>query len=209
MLLKPRRERKSVGRTLAGEASLNLQMIALQLAARERYPNSIPADFRLSTLAFQALASQIGSLPSDARQSVILLYNRVDYLNRSVDLYGQFLDKLRSTPADDPHRLTYERQVDAAIEAFYRILDTTFDSANRTIELLHKRVESRFFAEKRELGKFDSVRERVEIGLDDLCIAVFPLAGDELCAVIGREIDRGFGFTRRRVLRERYRRKKR
>jgi hypothetical protein len=167
MFLKPRREKQSVGRTIAGETSLNLQMIALHLAARERSPNSIPADFRLSTLAFQALASQIGSLPSDARQLVILLYNRIEYLNRVVDLYAQLLDKLRTSAADNPHLPTYQREADAAVEAFYRLLDSTFDTANETITLLHKRVENRFFGEQRRTGSSDEVHERAHAGLDE------------------------------------------
>ncbi|HEY7770272.1 hypothetical protein [Longimicrobium sp.] len=167
LYLKPRRERKSVGRTIAGETSLNLQLIALQLAAGEHNPGAVPSDFRLSTLAFEALASSIGELPTEPRQLVILLYNRVQYLNRLVDLYSHTVDKLRETPGESPAKVALDREARAASEAFYRILERTFETANATIVALHSTIEGPFSRESRLTGDFDEVRARVHQGLKE------------------------------------------
>lgn len=104
-LLKPRRERRSIARVLLAENSHNLQMMtAASMIAAEKAsgsgPQSVPSDFALSTIAFDALASGIGALPGQVIGEMVYLRAYYQTLNAMPAAFDAALDSARGTSSE-------------------------------------------------------------------------------------------------------------
>jgi hypothetical protein len=77
----PRRTRRRVATLLMYEVNLNVRTMALHTYQREHHPRQVSADFRLSRLAFDAVAPEIAELPPKVASDVIALYHRFDHLH--------------------------------------------------------------------------------------------------------------------------------
>ena len=82
--LKPAREKRSLANMLKEEVGHNLQYAIGQRLRHDRNPAEFPADFRMSTITFDAVAARLGEL-SEHVGPIHLLYRRLDLLNRSAE----------------------------------------------------------------------------------------------------------------------------
>lgn len=158
-LVGPWRTNRRVARAIAAETSMNLQLMAGHLAAAS--PKRIPSDFAVSRMAFDALAPEIGQLPPQAFREVMLLYNRIDYLNKLVGLFGEILDRYRAE-TDPTIKKEIKKELDSAIEAFYRLLDAGIDNGNQLQKHLYQIGESwRFRREPFQTESMGEIDNRV------------------------------------------------
>lgn len=128
--LVPARHSRNVAHALMGETSINLQLLAGQQEARKANPKSIPGDFQMSKVAFDALADRIAELPPELLNSVLLFYNRVTSLNAMPQLYSDLLTQYRAARPNTSVKQSIASDLDATIEVFNRYLDKTLDHAN-------------------------------------------------------------------------------
>lgn len=91
---KPRRDRRRAAALLHADIIMNMQLIQLHAHLRKNAPRRIPQDLKLSRLGFDTAGEIISELPTELLRPLLLLYNRIDDLNRNVDLYAQGMDEL-------------------------------------------------------------------------------------------------------------------
>ncbi|MBK8058531.1 MAG: hypothetical protein IPK33_11910 [Gemmatimonadetes bacterium] len=128
LVLRPKREQRSIAEILAAEVSLNLQILAGMIVRADA--KRIPGDFHLSTYVFDAAIDRIGELPTDDVGDVVLFYNQLHDLNRKAALFWRSVDDLRALPADSPHRAIVTAELDSTIATFYGSINRTVTRAN-------------------------------------------------------------------------------
>jgi len=132
LVLKPMRGRRNVAKVLSAEVSLNLQLLAVaKLHAR---PDSVPPDFELSTMVFDAMAERIGELPLQTVSEVIFLYRYFKQLNEHPKSYVKFVDNLRAAPAAD--RKAIENEIRSCVEVFNSYVEKATHRVNLTQPML-------------------------------------------------------------------------
>ena len=136
--LKPRRDVRNVARILRAEIALNMHLLAIQATYRFKNPKSIPADFMLAHVGYDALTDKIGELKGQLLTDVILLYRRFAYLEEVKDIFGAPYDDREAAPVGSEQRKRIEGHLDTAIEAFNRTLDGTLDHINLVLPRLDR-----------------------------------------------------------------------
>lgn len=127
------REGRSVAEVLSAEVSLNLQLLgAAKVTATT---TKVPPDFELSTMVFDAVAGQIGTLKSQTVGEVIFLYRYFKQLNQLPKTYVGFVNDLRSA-SDSAHRIAIERELRSSVEVFNSYIDKAINRANITQPML-------------------------------------------------------------------------
>ena len=135
-ILRPKRDRRNVAEVLSAELSHNLQMLAA--AAVNARPDSVPPDFALSTMVFDAVADKIGELPSGTIGEVVFVYRYFQQLNALPLAYGSSVDRLRETPEDAKHYQQLRREVQSIIDVYNSYVDKCIDRVNIVQPMLLK-----------------------------------------------------------------------
>lgn len=130
------RERRSIAEVLSAEVSLNLELLAAaELHARQ---DSVPSDFELSTMVFDALAERIGALPSQTVGEVVFLYRYFKQLNGLPKIYVKSVGDFRTVPADSPHRKAIESEIRSCVQVFNSYVVKASHRVNLTQPMLLK-----------------------------------------------------------------------
>lgn len=131
-------------------------------AGPTRSSKTIPGDFRLSKIAFDAVADRLAELPPDVFRMVHLFYTQTDYLNQTVEAYDRTLQQYRSVSPGAQHHGVLQYELDTTLEAFYRLLDKTLEIGRRTQDLVFPVGEAwRIRKQKLEYLTEEDVEKRV------------------------------------------------
>jgi len=124
---KPRRDCRKAATLLAGELSLNGELILFMREFHKVKPKQIPRDVCFSTVAWQLASTMIAELPAGMLKRVLLLYSRFDDLNEAVTHYGETWKELQVLPDGSPRLPLLTRQLDTIVDAFRMSLDNALD----------------------------------------------------------------------------------
>jgi len=172
--LKPGRERRALARALGAEVGLNLQYIAGARAVLDRQPRSIPADFKVPTLTFTAVAPVIGQLDAVLVADLTALYAEFFALNDVVEMWNGALTEHRKLSGEDVGpRKRSEQQLNKMLVVYRTSLDRTVGRANDALPKLRSASRHWFMRWKKgktiPAGVFDQradeLIERLQAGL--------------------------------------------
>ncbi len=137
IFLKPLRESRSVAEVLSAEVSINLQLLgAAQVKASA---DKVPPEFELSTMVFDAVATQIGLLRPQVVNETIVLYRYFKQLNALPGTYARFVDDHRNARlTDSPYTLLIETELTTTVDVFNSYVVSAIQRANITQPLLLK-----------------------------------------------------------------------
>jgi len=136
---KPRRTRRRVAVLLAYEVNLNLKAMLAHTIARERHLMQVSADFKLSTVAFDALAEQIAELPAHTASQVLDVYHRFERLHRLREAFSATHQRWRDAEAEGrPDVEQLKRYCLAALDGFNTRLDDTITDTRATFDELRR-----------------------------------------------------------------------
>ena len=138
---KPRRTRRRVAALLMHEVNVNTQTLVMHTCRREHHPRQVSADFRLSHLAFDAVAPEIAELPPEVASDVIVLYHHFEHLHVLREAFSRTHAEWRAAEVaglqgqlGDIERL--KRYCFAALDGFNVNLDDTLKEARETFRVL-------------------------------------------------------------------------
>ena len=140
-LIGPWKTNRNVARAIMAETSFNLQIMAYHLSLGYIKPKSIPGDFSLCTLAFNALADKVGFLPSRILREIIVLYSNIDSLNFAARQFHETLNLWRTT-LESTAKSQIQAELDSILRTFYTSLDTVIDKAENCQSILYPLAES-------------------------------------------------------------------
>ncbi len=135
-VLKPRREVKKVARVLAAELTLNKLLLIAHRGARKADPHGLPADFRLTRTGFDAIGDRIAELPVDLLIPTLLIYQRVDALNRVESAYGTQHKLWEATASGTAEHREAALKLESILSVFDRGLAVAIEEANKLQPLL-------------------------------------------------------------------------
>ena len=136
LLWKPRRDRRRAATLLLAEVALNTELLLLHAHARNSAPRQIPADLRMSTMAWSATAPLVSELPAKLVRKLVILYNRYDSLNRQIELFSDAVRERTTTSGSA--KINAELMVVATLNAFNTGVDAAIDQGK---ELLRELVD--------------------------------------------------------------------
>lgn len=125
---KPRRDRRRAAALIHADIILNMQMILFHAELRKNAPRKIPQDLKLSRLGYDTAGEMVSELPTDLLRPVVLLYNRIDDLNRNVDLYSKALDEFDTLDPSSPRREKLQHYMNSIIDVFNTGMDKAWDT---------------------------------------------------------------------------------
>jgi hypothetical protein len=127
---KPRRTRRRVAALLMHEINVNVQAMAVHAYLREGHPRQVSADFRLSRLAFDALAAEVAELPPMVAADVIVLYHHFEHLHVLREAFSRTHAEWRAAEATGQGDIEKRKQYClAALDGFNVNLDETLAEA--------------------------------------------------------------------------------
>lgn len=169
-VLKPKRERRSVAHALAEELSHNLQYAVGQRQYMNHDPKSVPSDFELSEIAFNAVGGKFGELRPHVGR-IMLVYRQVQALNKLPADYKETLLRERAEKAIIPdvkeapgHRERIARldsELNAIVGVYKSGLEVLVDRINELLPKLRRasvplwRLDY-YFRRKKRLSLSDS-----------------------------------------------------
>jgi hypothetical protein len=106
LLWKPRRDKRRAATLLLAEVALNTEVLLLHAHARTSAPKQIPADLRMSTMAWDATANLVSELPPKFIRKVVVLYNRYHSLNRQIALFTDAVGQSQGKPSLMPFHIS-------------------------------------------------------------------------------------------------------
>jgi hypothetical protein len=133
---KPRRDRRRAAALLHADIVMNMQLIQFHSHLRKNAPRTIPMDLKLSRLGFDTAGNIISELPTELLRPVVLLYSRIDDLNRNVDLYAEGIDQL-GTLTSTLQRAKQQHYLNSIVDVF----NTGMDKARETCIEVGGRIE--------------------------------------------------------------------
>lgn len=134
LLWKPRRDRRRAAKLLLAELAVNTELLLLHAHARTTSPGQIPADLRMSTMAWNAVAPMVSELPAKLVRKLVVLYNRYDSLNRQNVLFAEALRDKRSE--DRGTQITAGMMATATLNAFNTGVDATINQGKELLKEL-------------------------------------------------------------------------
>jgi hypothetical protein len=139
MWWKPRRVRRRVAALLMHEVNVNTQAMAVHTYLREQHPRQVSADFRLSRLGFDAVASEIAELPPQVASDVIVLYHHFEHLHVLREAFSRTHAAWRAAEATGQGEIEkVKRYCLAALDGFNVNLDETLTEARAVFALLRQ-----------------------------------------------------------------------
>ena len=135
---RPRRDRKRAASLFVAEVALNTELLLLQAHARTTNPFGIPADLRMSTIAWESAADLISELPAEMVRALVQLYNQYHSLNRQIDGFGGYLDAFKAAPSGSSEERDAETMVLRVIDVFNTGLDATLRNGQTVLPDLIK-----------------------------------------------------------------------
>ena len=132
LILRPARARRAVARVLAEEVSLALESCAAGRLQLNLTPRAIPGDFQISTLAFNAISSDLGELPSELIGETVLLYHHIGLVNAIPKTFGESLDKWTALAVvgDTEERQSLRRELDQTLIVYRGSLEKLVERCN-------------------------------------------------------------------------------
>jgi hypothetical protein len=103
---------------------MNAQMILAHAEFRKSAPRKVPQDMILSRLGLDTASGFVAELPPDLLRKLVGYYNRVDDLNRNVNLYADGLDLLDSLDASSERRKKVQQYLNTIIDVWNTGLDS-------------------------------------------------------------------------------------
>lgn len=155
---KPKRDRRKAAVLLYSEIILNADFCILHAHWRKHFPRQIPGDFTLSRLAFDAAIGGLSELPAPLVRKLVLLYNRVDLINKFVPMYSDAVDARDSLNPEDARRSSAERYCNTILDAFNTTIDKVFEESK---EVLPELIALGKIVEKEDKA-VESHQERVD-----------------------------------------------
>jgi len=125
VLWRPWRDRRRAASLLTAEIMMNTQLLLLQAHARQHNPRGVPADFRMSTIAWDAATNLVSELPQTLLRKIVILYGQYDAINRNVAAFGVALDDYKAATAGTGAARDAETMVIRILDVFNTGLDAT------------------------------------------------------------------------------------
>lgn len=133
LLYKPRRDRKRLASVLYAEILQNAQVILVWSHARQDRPKSVPGDFRLPAMGFEATADLLRYLPTKVMQKVLLLYGQYSAANEAVAVFGEAFEQFQAQKAAGQDTTKIRRHMDTIIDTFNTGLDRAFERSKEVL----------------------------------------------------------------------------
>jgi hypothetical protein len=136
LLWRPRRDARRAAVLLVSEVALNTEILLLFAHVRQTNPKNIPADFSLSTVAWEAAAGLVSELPPALVRRLVLQYHHYASLNSHVGLFSAALDARDVAPPESAERAKSERLIISIIDVFNMGVDRCIHRGQAMIPLL-------------------------------------------------------------------------
>jgi hypothetical protein len=157
LLWRPRRDRRRAASLVVAEVAMNTELLLLQAHARFANPKGIPADFHLSTLAWNTAGELISELPTKLVRKLVILYAQYHSLNTHVESFGSALRDRNGTTLGSPERKNAETLLDSIIDVFNTGIDATIERGQEVIpELADLALIKESEAEKRQVVDYSA-----------------------------------------------------
>jgi hypothetical protein len=135
LLWKPRRDKRRAATLLLSEIALNTELLLLHAHVRQTEPGRIPADLRMSVMAWNATADLVSELPGKIIRDLVVLYNRYDSLNRQVLLFGEAVGE-RMHAQTQTQRNNADEMAKHTLNAFNSGVDVAIDHGQTLLRQL-------------------------------------------------------------------------
>jgi hypothetical protein len=134
--LKPAYARQRVAAMLLAEIRLNVRGMTRVFAQLGENPEHVPEDVVISTLGWQAVASEIHFLPADMLDGLLLRYGQFREINDLVVRHSRKVDLILQMPLESPplHAMQIELRHEA--KTFANALRATLAGCEQTIPRL-------------------------------------------------------------------------
>ncbi len=133
---RPRRDRRRAAALLTAEVALNTELLLLQAHARQENPLGVPADFKLSTIGWEAASDLISELPPKALRELVQLYAQYDAINKNVERFGEYLTQFQNASAGSTVAQEAETLLLQTVDVFNTGIDATIDRGQRVLPVL-------------------------------------------------------------------------
>lgn len=133
LLWRPRRDRRRAASLLTAEIMMNTQLLLLQAHIRQQYPRVVPADFKMSTIAWNAAANLVSELPQRLLRKIVILYGQYDALNRNVVAFGVALDERKAALVGTDAARDADTMVIRILDVFNTGLDATLKRSQEVL----------------------------------------------------------------------------
>jgi hypothetical protein len=140
LVLRPARARRAVARVLAEEVSLALESCAAARLQLNLTPRAIPGDFQVSVLAFNAISSDLGELPSELIGETVLFYHHIGLANAIPKTFGETIDRLNglASSCDTGERQSLSRELDQTLVVYRGTLEKLVGRCNSLLPKLRR-----------------------------------------------------------------------
>lgn len=136
LLWRPTRDRRRAARMLTAEVAMNSELLLLQAHTRVHNKYGIPADLRLSLMAWNAVAPWISEFPLPILRQLVQLYNQYDALNRNILMFGEALEKQKAATVGLAAAKDAETMVLRTLDVFNSGLDATLENGRTLLPIL-------------------------------------------------------------------------
>ena len=115
---------------------MNTQLLLLQAHARFANPSGVPADFNLSTIAWDAAGNLVSELPTSLLRKLVLLYSQYRSLNAHVVTFGEALGDRDLQLKGSNERSTAEDLLASIVDVFNTGIDSALERGQEIIPAL-------------------------------------------------------------------------
>ena len=136
LLWRPRRDRRRAASLVLTEVAFNTQLCLLQTHARTMGSSLVPADFSMSTMAWDAAGNLLSELPTALLRELILVYNQYRSLNDHVKAFADAINVHDAADRGTDLWLKKTQQMKVTIDVFNSGVDATIRNGQKLLPQL-------------------------------------------------------------------------